>query len=108
MIIEHEENPSWALSSAPRNKPKGVVDEIEVLLRRYPLLNPDETKRCVAFLAGAPISERGALSSRPGMAAKMEQLRRDHPAPFKPSIASYAIFGLLMLSIIASAFMVAG
>ena len=110
MIIEHESNPSWAVARTPNTTTahRGPVDEIEVLLRRYPLLSPAETERCVTFLAGAPIAERGALSTRPGMAAKMEQLRRDHPKPFKPSLASYAIFGTLMFAIVLSGFMVAG
>ena len=108
MIIEHESNPSWA-TSTPRNPPANrPVDEIEVLMRRYPLLSPAETERCVNFLAGAPIAERGALSSRPGMAAKMDQVRRDHPRPFKPSMASYAVFGMLIVAILLSGLMVAG
>ena len=87
---------------------RGPVDEIEVLLRRYPLLSPAETERCVTFLAGAPIAERGALSTRPGMAAKMEQLRRDHPKPFKPSMTGYIMFGMLIVAILLSGLMVAG
>jgi hypothetical protein len=109
MIIEHESNPSWAVPSAPRQpKPMGRVDEIEALLRRYPLIDEAETARCIDFLAAAPIAERGALSSRPGMAAKMDQLRRDHPKPFKPSILSYAVFGVLIVAIVLSGFLVAG
>lgn len=108
MIIEHESNPSWAVTSKPRTTPHRPVDEIEVLMRRYPLLNAAETQRCVTFLAGAPIAERGALSSRPGMAAKMDQVRRDHPKPFRPSMASYAVFGMLIVAILLSGLMVAG
>ncbi|MEZ0241889.1 MAG: hypothetical protein ACAH11_00830 [Sphingomonas sp.] len=109
MIIEHEANPSWAVApSTPKPKAMGQVDEIEALLRRYPLLNQAETARCIDFLAAAPIAERGSLSSRPGMAAKMDQLRRDHPKPFRPSILSYAVFGVLMVAIVLSGFLVAG
>jgi len=108
MIIEHEDNPSWAVPSAPRNMPKGPVDEIEMLMRRYPLLNAAETQRCIDFIAKAPIAERGALSSRPGMAEKMGQLRRDHPKPFRPSLASYAVFGTLIVAMLVSGMMVAG
>jgi len=107
-IIEHETNPSWATPTAPRNPPKRQADEIEALFRRYPLLDAAETARCVAFLAHAPIAERGALSSRPGIAAKMEQLRRDHPKPFRPSITAYLVFGLLIVAILGSSLMVAG
>jgi hypothetical protein len=42
------------------------------------------------------------------MAEKMAQLRRDHPKPFKPSLASYAVFGTLIFAIVASGMMVAG
>jgi hypothetical protein len=108
MIIEHEDNPSWVVPSAPRNTAKGPIDEVEALMRRYPLLNATETQRCVDFIARAPIAERGALSSRPGMAEKMNQLRRDHPKPFRPSLASYAIFGTLIFAILVSGMMVAG
>jgi len=108
MIIEHESNPSWAVASTPTVKPKSAIDGIEALMRRYPLLDAAETRRCVDFIAKAPIAERGALSSRPGMADKMAQLRRDHPAPFRPSLASYAIFGTLIAAILLSGFMVAG
>ena len=108
MIIEHESNPSW-VTSTPRNPPANrPIDEIEVLMRRYPLLSPAETERCIAFLAGAPIAERGALSSRPGMAAKMDQVRRDYPKPFKPSMTAYVMFGMLIVATLLSAFMVAG
>ena len=56
----------------------------------------------------APIADRGSLSARPGMADKMAQLRRDHPKPFKPSLASYAVFGTLIVAVVLSGFMVAG
>ena len=111
MIIEHESNLSWAATApgpSPRNAARSPIDEVELLLRRYPLLNERETQRCIDFIAGAPIAERGALSSRPGMADKMNQLRNDHPSPFKPSLASYAMFGTLILAILVSGFMVAG
>ena len=108
MIIEHENNPNWAVASTPTAKPRTTVDAIEALMRRYPLLDAAETRRCVDFIARAPIAERGALSSRPGMADKMAQLRRDHPGPFRPSLASYAIFGTLIAAILVSGFMVAG
>jgi len=107
MIIEHESNPSWAVARTPGTATphRGPVDEIEVLLRRYPLLSPSETQRCVTFLAGAPIAERGALSSRPGMAAKMDQLRRDHPKPFRPSMAVYIVTALLIVATLVSGLM---
>ena len=109
MIIEHEENPSWAVRSTNAdNAPRKRIDEIEALMRRYPLLDAAEKQRCVDFVATAPIAERGALSSRPGMADKMAQLRRDNPKPFKPSLASYAIFGTLIFAIVLSGFLVAG
>ncbi|MCW3846519.1 hypothetical protein OF829_04660 [Sphingomonas sp. LB-2] len=107
MIIEHEDNPSWSVPATRKPAP-GPVDEVETLLKRYPLLSTEETRRCVAFLAEAPIAERGRLSARPGMAAKMDQLRRDHPKPFKPSIASYLMFGTLIAAILVSGFLVAG
>lgn len=105
MIIEHENNPSWDAPGKSDTKP---IDEMEALLRRYPLLDAKETQRCVDYIATAPIAERGALSARPGMADKMAQLRRDHPKPFRPSLASYAIFGTLIAAILVSGFMMAG
>lgn len=108
MIIEHEDNPSWLKPSTPRTTHKREIDEIEGLLRRYPLLNAAEKQRCVDFIASAPIAERGSLSARPGMANKMAQLRRDHPKPFRPSLASYAVFGTLIVAVVMSGFMVAG
>lgn len=116
MIIEHEANPSWSASASatapasplPRSSGKTPTDEVEALLRRYPLLNEAELQRCIDFIAKAPIAERGALSSRPGMADKMNQLRADHPKPFRPSLASYAMFGVLIVAIIVSGFLMAG
>lgn len=108
MIIEHEENPSWLTSSTPHSQQKREIDEIEALLHRYPRLNAAETQRCVDYIAKAPIADRGSLSARPGMADKMAQLRRDHPKPFKPSLASYAVFGTLIAAVVLSGFMVAG
>lgn len=108
MIIEHEDNPSWLAAGTPRNTQKREIDEIEALLRRYPLLNAAETQRCVDYIAKAPIADRGSLSARPGMADKMAQLRRDHPKPFRPSLASYAVFGTLIAAVVLSGFLVAG
>jgi hypothetical protein len=108
MIIEHEENPSWLTPGTAPTPAKREIDEIEALLRRYPHLNAAETQRCIDYVAKAPIADRGSLSARPGMADKMAQLRRDHPKPFKPSLASYAVFGTLIVAVVLSGFMVAG
>lgn len=108
MIIEHENNPSWAVPSVPRNAPAGPIDEVEALLRRYPRLSEGETRRVLDFLTNAPIRDRGALSARQGMAARMEQVRRDHAKVFRPSVGTYLILGVLIFAIVASGFLVAG
>ena len=108
MIIEHENNPSWAAPSVPRNAPAGPIDQIEALLRRYPRLSEAETDRVLDFLTNAPIRERGSLSARDGMAAKMEQVRRDHAKVFRPSTGTWLIVSLLIVAIVASGFLVAG
>src|ERR1044072_2431766 len=107
MIIEHESNPSWTVPVTPHTRPAGPVDEIEVLLWRYPLLSAAETRRCVTFLAGASEAERSVLASRPGMAAKMAQVRPD-PPPFRPSLARYVVFGLLIVAMLAPLLTAAG
>lgn len=63
MIIEHEDNPSWAMPSSPANQPKRVFDA---------------------------------------------QPRRDAPRPFRPSVARYVIFGMLIVAMLAPVFMAAG
>ncbi|MES2443057.1 MAG: hypothetical protein V4574_09520 [Pseudomonadota bacterium] len=108
MIIEHEDNPTWATPTVPRNTQSAAIDDVEALLRRYPLLNAAETARCIDFLAHAPIAQRGTLSARAGMAAKMDQLRRDHSRPFKPSMTSSVVFGLLIVAILGSSLLMAG
>lgn len=101
MIIEHESNPSWTVPVTPHSRPQGPIDEIEVLLRRYPLLSAAETERCRALLADAPPAERGALAARPGMAAKMERIRSGEARPFRPSVARYVVLGLLIVAMLA-------
>jgi hypothetical protein len=108
MIIEHEKNPSWSVPSVPRNAPDGPIDEVEALLRRYPRLSEDETGRVLDFLTNAPIRDRGTLSARSGMAAKMEQVRRDHARVFRPGWGTHFIIGVLIVAIVASGFLVAG
>ena len=98
MIIEHESNPSWTVPATPRTPP---IDEIEVLLRRYPLLGARETERCKAWLDEAPFAERSALAARPGMAAKLDQIRRDSAKPFRVPATRYVVLGLLIVAMLA-------
>ena len=108
MIIEHENNPSWTTSSIPLNAQTGPIDDMEALLRRYPKVDAEETSRILDYLNKAPIMERGALSARSGMAAKMEQVRRDHAKAFRPSILSYLFSAALVIAVVVTAFAIAG
>src|SRR4051812_28339411 len=98
MIIEHESNPSWTVPVPPRDPP---VDEIEVLLRRYPLLSARDAERCKAWLDQAPFAERSALAARPGRGAKLAGIRRDPPKPFRVRVTRYVVFGLLIVAMLA-------
>lgn len=108
MIIEHEDNPRWTAPTAPLNTPSGAIDLIEDMLRRYPDISSEELARCIAFLTKAPILERGSLSARAGMAEKMEQVRRDHPGPFRPSLIGYAVAAALTVLVVLVCIMIAG
>lgn len=100
MIIEHSND--TAINPSTRE-----IDAVEDILRRYPRVSDDEIDRAVDFLVDAPILERGRLSSRPGMPEKMEQLRRDRPRAFRPSMLGYAGAAVLIAAILAFAIMVA-
>lgn len=106
MIIEHENNPSW--TNPPVGASSGAIDAMEALLRRYPKVDANETEAILDYLNNAPIIERGTLSARAGMAAKMEQVRRDHAKAFRPSIMSYLFSALLVVAVVATAFAIAG
>ncbi|NML07239.1 hypothetical protein [Sphingomonas sp. G-3-2-10] len=104
MIIEHESNPEWTV---PRDAADTTVAAVEDILRRYPDVMPAEVERALLFMTSAPILQRGSLSSRPGMQAKMDQLRADHPKAFKPSMTGYAIAALLVVTVVVIAFLIA-
>ena len=69
MIIEHEENPSWAVSSPPPRTAHRRLDPI---------------------------------------GARAVPLHRDAPKPFRASLASYVVFGLLIASLLLSGLTVTG
>jgi hypothetical protein len=93
MIIEHEAT-SCALDG--RSGADVTTDAIEDILRRYPNVFQVEIDRAVMFLSSAPMLQRAVLSARPGMPARIEQLRRDHPKAFRTSSTGYAIVALLI------------
>ena len=100
MIIEHE-----ADTPIPANAT--WMEQVEDILRRYPKVTGTEFEVAEAFLADAPILQRGLLSSRPGMQAKMEQLRADRPGKFKPSLLGYFVVALGVLTFVALCFLMA-
>jgi hypothetical protein len=97
MIIDHVE-------ATPVDR---EIDKVEAILKRYPHVTGDEAERAVAFLVEALILDRGRLSSRPGMAAKMEQIRKDHAQAFRPSRMGYALLALFVLALAAIIWMMA-
>jgi hypothetical protein len=91
MIIEHEAT-SRALDR--RSGADVTTDAIEDILRRYPNVFQVEIDRAVMFLSSAPMLQRAALVARPGMQAKIDRLRGDHPKAFRNSPTGYILVGL--------------
>ncbi|MCW3835138.1 hypothetical protein ACFQ1E_01220 [Sphingomonas canadensis] len=100
MIIEHQPAP-------PGTSTNTAIDRIEAILKRYPEVSPEEAAEAERFLAEAPILDRGLLSSRPGMQAKMELLRKHRPKAFAPSMLGRMILLAMILLVVATGFLTA-
>ena len=105
MIIEHEAT-SRALDR--RSGADVTTDAIEDILRRYPKVFQVEIDRAVMFLSSAPVLQRAVLSARPGMQAKIDRLRRDHPKAFRNGSTGYVLAGLLSATVILLGYLVSG
>ena len=79
------------------------------LLRRYPLLLPQQKDELLLFLKEGDRAAVGEIARRPGLEPRLIAFRRDHPEHFKMGFASIAVgwaMGLLLLA--ASAWTILG
>lgn len=78
---------------------------IEISLRHYPDVSPDENREILQFLKSAPVLDAGLLTGNEEIRPQLQRFRHDHRRELGMGAKDYLVAAVILLVVIALGFL---